>query len=191
MIISHNLKIIFIHVHRTGGTAFSNILKQKLVDNFDVLSQHSNTKTLEPEFFKKYNDYYIFGFTRNPWERILSWYSLIHFNDQKDLIGERIRFENFIESDSASNFTTQSFHYNALDYFTNYKDELMVDKIFHYENIDKDIKSLFHQFNLDLTEFPVVNATKVKSYRDFYTDKSVNLIEQKCKKDIQYFNYSF
>ena len=171
MIISHHLKLIFIHVHRTGGTAFSNILKQKLVDNFDILPQHSNTKTLEPAFLKMYTDYYTFGFTRNPWERILSWYSLIHLNDQKELTEERLRFEKFIETDAASDFTTQTFHYNSLDYFTNNKDELLVDKIFHYENIDQDTQSLFNQFNLDLTEFPVVNATTVKNYREYYTKK--------------------
>ena len=65
MIISHNFKIIFIHVHRTAGTAFTNILRQKLVANFDVLSQHNNTKTLDSSFIEKYDNYYTFGFTRN------------------------------------------------------------------------------------------------------------------------------
>jgi hypothetical protein len=51
MIISHDLKLIFIHVHRTGGTAFSNILKQELKQNFEVLPQHNNIKTMEPAFF--------------------------------------------------------------------------------------------------------------------------------------------
>lgn len=191
MIISHNLKIIFIHVHRTGGTALANTLRPKLIDNFEILSQHSNAKTLEPTFFNKHNDYYTFGFTRNPWERILSWYSLIHFNDKKDIAEERVRLEKFIESDAASDFTTQFFHYNSLDYFTNNKGEIVVDDIFRYENIDKDIRNIFNRLNLNLTEFPIINATSVKNYKDYYTEKSINLIAQKCKKDIQHFNYSF
>ncbi|MFT6128161.1 MAG: hypothetical protein ACJAVA_002660 [Flavobacteriaceae bacterium] len=118
MIISHDLKLIFIHVHRTGGTAFSNILKQELKQNFEVLPQHNNIKTMEPTFLEKYANYYTFGFARNPWERILSWYSLTHFNHQKRIEEERLRFENFVKTDTVSDFTTPFFHYNSLDYFT-------------------------------------------------------------------------
>ena len=191
MIISHNLKIIFIHVHRTGGTIFTNILLEKLVDNYEVLSQHSNIRTLDSVFLKKYNDYYIFGFTRNPWDRILSWYSLLHSNDQKSLTEERKRFEEFIEFDTALDFTTQFFHYNSLDYFLNKKDELIVDKILLYENLENEIGFLLNKFNLPLTSIPVVNETSKKNYKEYYTDKSRGLITQKCKKDIQFFNYIF
>ena len=191
MIISHNLKIIFIHVHRTAGTSFSNILRQNLTDNFVVLSQHNNIMTLETSFLEKHNDYYIFGFTRNPWERILSWYSLIKMNDKKSLPVERERFEKFIESDSASDFTTHFFHYNSLDYFTNKEGKLMANQIFRYENLDNEVRALFNQFNLPLTEIPVMNKTSTKNYKEYYTDKSLGLIAEKCKKDIEYFNYKF
>ena len=80
MIISDNLKLIFIHVHRTGGTTIGNLLKSHLDNNIKHLSQHENAKTSESYLLDGYNDYYTFGFTRNPWERILSWYSLIHKN---------------------------------------------------------------------------------------------------------------
>jgi len=191
MIIAHNLKLIFIHVQRTGGTALSNILRQKLGGNFDILSQHHNAKTLDTIFLENYSDYYTFGFTRNPWSRILSWYSLIHFNNQKSLVEERKRFEEFIELDFAADFTTQFFHYNSLDYFSNKEGKLIVDKIFHYENLENEIRVLFNQFNLPLTEIPLINETNPKNYKDYYTDKSRSLIAQKCKKDIEYFNYNF
>lgn len=109
--------MIFIHVQRAGGTTISNILRENSVASFSNLSQHSNTRTLDDVFLEKYKDYYIFGFTRNPWARILSWYSLVYFNDQKSLPEERKRFEEFIELDSAADLTNPFFHYNALDYF--------------------------------------------------------------------------
>ena len=82
MIISHNLKIIFIHVHRTGGSSLINLLKSQLGNHIEILSQHGNARTSESYLLEKHKDYYIFGFTRNPWDRILSWYSLIHKNNQ-------------------------------------------------------------------------------------------------------------
>ncbi len=191
MIISHTLKIIFIHVQRTGGSTLINLLKSELGSDLEILSQHGNARTSESYLLEKYADYYTFGFTRNPWERILSWYSLIHRNDPKNLDQERKRFETFIESDWASDFTTQQFHYNTLDYFSNNKGLIKADKIFRYENFETEIRSLFNKFNFPLKEIPKINNTNPKIFQNFYTKKSQNLIAEKCKKDIEYFNYVF
>ncbi len=191
MIISHTKKLIFIHVHRTAGTSLRNVLIRKIDDYIDVSPQHSNAITLENDFFDNYNDYYIFGFTRNPWERIFSWYSLIELNNQKSLAEERIRFEKFIEYDHASDFRTIFFHYNSLDYFTNKKGEFIGAKIFRYEHLNKEIKTIVNQFNLQASEIPNINNASPKNYKEYYTDKSRNLIAEKCKKDIDYFNYTF
>jgi hypothetical protein len=191
MIVSHDLKLIFIHTHRTAGTTLSNLLVPQLVNNFDIHTQHTNVRTLEATFIEKYKEYYFCGFTRNPWERILSWYSLIYFKDQKSIPEERKRFEKFLETDAASDFTSQFFHYNTLDYFSNTKGEVIVDKILHYADLKNEIKVLFNHFNLSLSEIPLINETSSKNYRDYYTDKSIDLIAQKCEKDIHYFNYTF
>jgi hypothetical protein len=191
MIISHIKKLVFIHVQRTGGTSFSNILRQELVDDIETFSQHCNAMMVDADFFEKYSDYYKFGFTRNPWERILSWYSLIYMNDQKSMAEERIRLEKFIEYDLAADFTNHSFYYNTLDYFINKNGDLVADKIFRFENINNEIRTIANQFKLNLIETPVVNVTSPKDYREYYTDKSRTLIAQKCKKDIEYFNYTF
>jgi hypothetical protein len=191
MIISDNPKLIYIHVHRTGGAAFSNILKANLANNYKERLQHAHLSSLRTTFFEKNAGYFAFGFTRNPWDRILSWYSLIHFNDQKSLAKERERFEAFIESDAALADLTSAFQYNSLDYFSNEKGEIKVNKIFHFENLDNEVESLFTQFNLPLREIPLVNETTKKNYQDYYTDKSRHLIAQKCKKDIDCFNYTF
>ncbi|MEQ8909516.1 MAG: sulfotransferase family 2 domain-containing protein [Vicingaceae bacterium] len=191
MMISHKKKLIFIHVHRTGGTSFGNILREKLDDSFEPFFQHTNAMTVEAEFFEKHRDYYKLGFTRNPWARILSWYSLINLNDQKSMAEERSRLEEFIEVDHAADFAEQSFHYNALDYFTNKRGELMVDKIYRYENLHQEINTIANQLNLHPIEIPTLNTTIPKDYREYYTDKSRRLLAQKCKKDIDYFNYTF
>ena len=191
MIISHKLKIIFIHVHRTGGTTLSNILKQELVDNFIVLDQHENAKSLGNSFLEKHRDYKYFGFTRNPWARILSWYSLIHLSKPVGLEEDRKRLEESIENDAVSDFTSPFFHYNTLDYFSDKEGELIVDQIFHYEDLINEISKLFNQLNLPLPEIPILNKTTEKNYSDYYTDKSRSLIAEKCKKDIGFFNYKF
>lgn len=191
MIVSHSKKLIFIHVHRTAGTSFSNMLRQHLGGDMEEFSQHSNAKTLDHDLFENYHDYYKFGFVRNPWERIFSWFALIHGNKQQPFAQARINFENFLEDDQASDFSTNFFHYNALDYFTNHKGELIVDYIGRYENLNNEINTILNQFNFPLTEIPHVNVASPKDYKRFYRDKSHDLIAEKCKKDIAYFNYRF
>lgn len=191
MIVSHFKKLIFIHVHRTGGTSFTNVLRERIPDCTELHTQHSNAMTVDASFFETYSNYYTIGFTRNPWERILSWYSLIHFNDQKSINEERIRFENFIENDLAADFTDHSFHYNSLDYFTDKNGVSVADRIFRFDNLHNEIQTIANDLNLQFTEIPVTNTTNKKDYRDYYTQKSKLLIAQKCKKDIDYFNYTF
>ncbi|MFT6128162.1 MAG: hypothetical protein ACJARP_002149 [Vicingaceae bacterium] len=68
---------------------------------------------------------------------------------------------------------------------------MKVDQIFQFEKINTEVKFLFDHFDYKLKAYPVLHATHSKNYRDFYTDKNIQLIAQKCKKDIEYFNYSF
>ncbi|AGC77833.1 sulfotransferase family protein [Nonlabens dokdonensis] len=191
MIISHQYKLIFIHVHRTGGSSISNLLRDQFGKNNEEIDQHSNVCDLGVDYFKKLSGYYVFGFTRNPWDRLLSWYLLLHQNNPLELSKEQLRFENFIEKDLILKDRTNYFHYNALDYFSSQDGENVPFHIFKYEEIESSLKKVFDQFNLELHEIPVLNTTAVKDKRLFYTAKSQQLIAQKCKKDIDYFNYTF
>jgi hypothetical protein len=60
MIISHDLKFIFIHVNRTAGTTLKNLLRENFMGNFEVFPQHSHARTSESIEITKYNDYFIF-----------------------------------------------------------------------------------------------------------------------------------
>ena len=189
--ISHNSRFIFIHAQRTGGTTLTSMLKERLGVDLTIISEHGNTKTADNYYVKTYPNYFSFGFTRNPWERILSWYTLIYQNDKKNLEDERQRFEGFLESDLVTHAESQFFHYNTLDYFSDEKGKITVDHIGRYENYENELKSLFKILQFPSLEIPVFNATNSKNYADYYTDKSRMLITDRCKKDIEYFNYSF
>lgn len=191
MIISHELKFIFIHVHRTGGTTVSNILLTQLKGKVKTRPQHENARTADCALIEKYKDYFIFGFVRNPWERMLSWYSLINKHDMRSIAEKKKDFENFLENNLAFKLLDNSFHYNQLDYFTNANNEMLGSKMFRYEHFENELKELFKLLAIAETDIPVINDTSPKNYRDYYTEKSIALINEKCKKDIDYFGYRF
>ncbi|BDS10280.1 sulfotransferase family protein [Aureispira anguillae] len=191
MIISHDVQLIFIHVHRTGGSSIINLLKNELRSKVEILSQHGNAKTAESSFLAQYPHYFTFGFVRNPWDRLLSWYSLLTKWDRRSLDQERLRFEQFIELNYACRPSDPFFHYNQLDYFTNTTIDVQVDRIGRYENYAQDAQRIFNSIGLPFSNIPQQNATYSKCYKDYYTTKSQKLVHQKCYKDIEHFGYFF
>lgn len=71
--ISHELKCIFIHIQRTGGTSIERWLQGEDQWNICHNVKHITTKFAKyrqyPEY---YDDYFKFTFVRNPYERVLS-----------------------------------------------------------------------------------------------------------------------
>ena len=85
MVIIHKIKTIFIHIHRTGGSSMISLLKQALPNQVDIIAQHGNASTMESKLLTEHPDYFVFSMVRNPWDRALSWYSLVHKFDPRDL----------------------------------------------------------------------------------------------------------
>lgn len=191
MIISHSLKLIFVHVHRTGGTSLSEVLKSYSKGNVQVLVQHDNAQSSAAPYFKQYPDYFTFGFARNPWDRIASWYFLLHRADPKSLEEEQRRLEQFIESDAMLDSSTNWFHYNSIDYFTLKNGERADKAIYKFEDFEKEAERLFATIDIPSTEIPKHNRGNIINYRIYYTDKSKQMIAEKCSKDIVYFDYHF
>lgn len=191
MIISHNSKIIFIHIQRTGGSSIINLLKHHLGEELEIVAQHGNARSEENHLLKSNPEYFTFTFVRNPWDRILSWYLLIYKESQEKIDKEKMKFERFLLLDLAFKPGDPHFHYNQLDYITDKEGNLYTDKIYRFENYGSEIESMQETLKFPIIDAKKMNRTWDKNYRDYYTKKSQELIAEKCKKDIEYFKYSF
>lgn len=191
MTISHSAAFIFIHVHRTGGTTITNLLYQEFGNKMKMISRHGNAATSEKELLEKHPDYFIFGFVRNPWDRILSWYTLSNNWDSHETEIDKQKFEEYLELEFASSPTDPYFHYNQLDYFPGINETNNPIKIYRFENYEAETNALFYSLGFKLFEIPVINNTSKKDYRNYYTTRSKELVAAKCKKDIEFFKYSF
>jgi len=193
MTISHDIKAIFIHVQRTGGSSIINLLRKHIPMRYTILSQHGSFQNAEGDIIQKKPDYFVFGFVRNPWERMLSWYFLINKLNLLSLEKERKRFQKFLEFDFASDFKDDenTFHYNQLDYFPDLETIVNPIKICRFENYEEEVKEVFKRFGFIVDTIEISNETVPKNYRDYYTEKSIELVREKCSRDIEYFNYLF
>ena len=188
MIIIHKKKALFIHIHRTGGSSIISLLKKALPNQVDVIAQHGNASTMEKQLLTTYADYFIFSIVRNPWDRLLSWYSLLHKSDPTPIEAERLRFEQFLLTITHDDGNDSSLC-NQLDYFNT----LNLDKIhiYRYEQYAKETQRMAKKLGITITDIPRVNETSSKNYQDYYTKKSKALVTEKCARDIAYFGYTF
>ncbi len=85
MIISHEYKFIFIHIGKTGGTSIEKVLCNHLNIDFEQTKKSPEGKWWKhiwAKYMKEYvgeeiwNDYFTFAFVRNPFDMILSLYSM-------------------------------------------------------------------------------------------------------------------
>ncbi len=85
MLISHSHKFIFIHIGKTGGTSIEKVLCQHLNIDFEETKKDSEGnwwKHIWAKGMKKrvgveiWDDYFTFAFVRNPYDMILSLYSM-------------------------------------------------------------------------------------------------------------------
>lgn len=80
LVVSDRAKLVFLHNHKTAGRAITKALGSILSD---LRYEHPFTYPTLPRVCLKeelelagYGDYRSFGFVRNPWDRLVSWYAM-------------------------------------------------------------------------------------------------------------------
>ena len=191
MVVIDEIKTIFIHVQRTGGSTITRLFHRFYQYRMKIISQHGNYLSEDAQFIHQHPDYFVFGFVRNPWDRMLSWYSFLNQHSPKSIDEERKRFEHFLKEVIIQSKNDPSFHLNQLDYFPDSEQVENPIQLFFYENFEEEVQRMFAQFGLNLDKVERVNGTQTKNYRDYYTEKSKRMIQESCEKDIAYFKYQF
>jgi chondroitin 4-sulfotransferase 11 len=84
MLVSHSHKLVFIHIQKTGGQTVSKVLKENIPDISRFRRKHEFAVDAMEEL-EGWNEYFKFAFVRNPWDRLVSWYSMISDADAAEV----------------------------------------------------------------------------------------------------------
>lgn len=216
MLVSEDKKLVFVHIQKTGGISVSKALKSVIPDIKDSLRRHAHAKEGK-SLIPYWDDYYKFTIVRNPFDRLLSWYSMIIGVRKKVEGGNNVNnvdlynvkrnpvwnyvyknsntFEEFIINCDClikdGNGYDFSFFFNQVDYITDYSGNILVDEIFKIENLQNDMQKVFDYLGISDVKIPRINKSSHGDYRLYYSERTRKKVEKLFSKDLDYFGYTY
>ena len=207
--ISEKYKFILIHVPKTGGTSIE--------DTLDLTGPRHNTALQYREHFPDlWERFFSFGFARNPWDRVFSYY--IYRRQIRKLEAEStLSFKQWLvrSADYVKCGNIQALNQefapvygvgtivknnpeawrvkfdNSLHMLTDQDGKVIVDFIGRFERLQKEFDYVCERLNMEKQILPFSNKTEHDPYWTYYDDDSAGIVAKLFSKDIAYFNYKF
>lgn len=211
MLLSRSKKFLFVHIQKTAGRSFEAVLKESIPDLENFMGTHDHALWAKDKLGDEWNDLYKVAFVRNPWDRLVSWYTMIQEKGEmtwkKRILGKRRyndltqyvlananSFEEFIYNctDTIDDIDgRKSIVYNQLDYLCDEQGALIVDFVGRFENLVDDSKKVFEHLGFENASLPHKNSSKHRNYRTYYTEETREEVRRMYSRDIEFFGYEF
>lgn len=202
-------RVLFIHVPKTGGSTIDAFFDREVEDTRRVgdLPRHSPYGRIlrtEPAL----SDYWSFGIVRNPWARMVSWWSMVSAVFAAADAGKEQairKIENFPGAwlpegefrDDFDGFVLQGTEKIAKVGRPQVRtlsgpDGRRVDFVGRTENFDHDIAIVREKLNLPaLEQAPRRNKSSHGHYSEYYNDATRKKVADVFAEDIEAFGYTF
>jgi hypothetical protein len=201
MIISHEHRFIFIKTIKTAGTSVEVYLSPHCGPD-DILTpieppEQGHRPRNAQGFYNHYsawgvrevipaelwNSYFKFCVERNPWDKTISDFAMIHHRS-----GGRVSFEQYMR---AGRFCKSWELYTDSDNRT-----LLVDEVLRYEDLNAELGRVFGHLNVPWGGSLDVRAksgfrTDRRPYREWFDDRQRELVARAFSDEIREFGYEF
>lgn len=192
MIISN--KFIFVRVPRTASSSMEKSLEKYHVKKYDKLCNipgslklsHIDIKALKNRNYDILNGKFKFAFVRNPFDRLVSYY---HYYSKRIKNFRIFIMKYLLNGDKLS---SRNFWYDQSYWLTNESGKIDVDFIGRFENLEDDFKKICEMIEIPYTPLPWLKKSKGRShYTKYYDSKLIKIVKDKCRKDLELFNYRY
>jgi chondroitin 4-sulfotransferase 11 len=133
-----------------------------------------------------------FCFVRNPWDRLVSLFFYRSLNKQyKDFKEFCLDFKDWeIEPIGLYNSRLNSQFNDQVSWLIDGKGRLLVDFIGRFERLEEDFSKICRILRVRNT-LPHRNRSNHSGYRDYYDETTIEIVRNKCIRDIEFFGYDF
>lgn len=197
-------KVILLHPGKTGGTSLEHTLiklyleDQKLEvrkENINIMFGFSKTYHIflqhaDLKFYKKildinFNDYTTITTVRNPYDRLVSCF---HYNGKS----QHYTFEDFVVKKLESYISANNKKSYVVNHFAPQitfckLDDYEVNNIIKLESFSDDLKKIGISMKLHFSK----TRSRSKNYKDYYNNKTRDIVYQLYKEDFEYLGYNF
>tara|TARA_Y100001938_G_scaffold149997_2_gene239109 strand:- start:1113 stop:1805 length:693 start_codon:yes stop_codon:yes gene_type:complete len=227
--INHEYKFIFLHIPKCAGTSVGQTLKEICTygrwhayacngeHEEDPFNGHMVCREFGPERHfdtfdeQMYKDYFVFTFTRNPWDRMVSHYKFRHqdfgitqgfdyfvrnFNECfKEWTTENELESELIHTTSQIDFLRGNHEYECLS--PQIDRTPYIDFYGKFENIEEDFQTIIDTVGIKTSsEFDglwKINTSEyiIDDWRTMYTPELREYVAMKYSDDIQKFKYKY
>lgn len=200
MIISKSKKFLFAAYNKTGTTSIENalqpynssILHLKLRLMHKMYNKDKRMfKHVRPLYIKEllgdaeWQSYFTFSFVRNPWSRAVSLYYYHKKNPDKYPLAQK-SFEEWVGGGG-----TGTIRKSMSEFVSDDNGNMILDYVGKFENLHQDFEKICQQIGLSGIELPHLNKSTNNSYRDLYNDRTMKIVADWSKRDIEAFGYEF
>jgi chondroitin 4-sulfotransferase 11 len=201
--IVHSKRLIFVHIQKTAGSSVRLAFREDPNPN----EKHFFASELRDLYgIKVWNAYFKFAFVRNPWDRLVSWWSNIETSReayaqglplnkfQSFVLSRASTFEEFLlkcDHEIADHDGRKWIYRNQIDYLSDENGQFIVDFVGRFENIRTHFmlasrKALGRELDL-----PRTNATVHRHYSEYYSGEMAEYVGYRFRRDIEAFDYVF
>jgi len=182
-------KIIFIHIPRTSGTSIESFMKNDMSRYKGILKHSNASEIFESIGENKWNDYFKFSITRNPYDMAISLYKAGAFAKIGYLTGKSLQhFLHYYQPMPWEHGATCRDYINRND----------LNHIGEFSNRNKTLELIKEKTGLTINPDRVLQSIQAKDplgskkhYAEYYDEETKQIVAEKYAKDIEYFGYKF
>ena len=174
-------KALFIHIPKNAGTSIETLFAN---NSFKIQpGKHDNIHEIKRRFPNAYNTHRKFTIIRNPYDKMVSWYSYLKGNALENVSAKPdiIEFNDWIKD--PLQFWHADEPISFLDPQHTWVDETV--EIIKFENLNKELNEFFGE-EIDL---PMTNKSNHNHYSTYYNRESLDIIYGRYKEDFKKYNY--
>jgi hypothetical protein len=192
---------IFVHIQKTGG----NSVRAALGAPLDDPHKHRTAVELRDIYgVRAWNAARIrFSFVRNPWERLVSWWTMIDHGRREPnrlmpfqrWVASRARtFAEFLllcGDDYEDADGRKGIYRNQIEYLVDREGVPLVDFVGRFERLESDFAAIASAIGRPELTLPHLNRSPRDDYTEYYSASLRDLVGDRYRQDIEAFGYSF
>lgn len=187
--------LYFVHIPKNAGNSIRPICRK---ENIKVITH--NIRRRNKRLLADYRDkksIHAFCVSRNPYDRVVSAYHYLLNNkkhkhdiaDRKNFIDPYSDFNDFVKNGLQAAARKQLHFLPQVFWIKNREGIPEIETVLKMENLQNDFNLFCRDMHLKPRRLEFTNVSQRKSWEDYYSDETKNIVSEIYKDDFDFFEY--